>query len=74
MESKQILSFQVRVDLGIMAMKEYSTLPRSLELELLHQMQFSIIPRTLLTPLQSIQSVYSMLHQHSKMKGMVQGS
>ena len=30
----RVLSLRIRVELGVMAMKEYSTLPRSLELEL----------------------------------------
>ena len=34
----QVLSLQVRVDLGIMAMKWHSTLPRAPGLELQHQM------------------------------------
>ena len=37
----------VIVDQGIMAVKEYSTLLKSLELESLHQMQFSVILRTI---------------------------
>ena len=43
---KQILPSQSRVDLGVMAMKRYSTLSKSLKLELNNQMQFSVIPRT----------------------------
>ena len=34
------------VNLGVIAMKGYPTLLRSLELEPQHQMQFSVIPRT----------------------------
>ena len=44
MEPKQLLC--VTVDLGVMAMKGYSTLPRSPKLELRYQRQFSVIPRT----------------------------
>ena len=33
------------MDLGLMAMKGYSTLPRSPELKPHHQIQFNIIPR-----------------------------
>ena len=36
-----MLPLQVRVDLGVMAMKRYSALPRSQELDPHHQMQFS---------------------------------
>ena len=39
---------RVRVDLGVMTMKRYSTLPRSPELEPHRQMQYSFIPRILL--------------------------
>ena len=41
----KIIPLQVRVDLEIMAMKGYSTLPRSPELEPHHQMHFIVIPR-----------------------------
>ena len=37
-----------RVDLGVMAMKGYSALPRSPELKPHHRMQFSVISRTAL--------------------------
>ena len=43
-----MLIFQVRVDLGVMAMKVYSTLSRYPELEPHHQMQFNVIPNKLL--------------------------
>ena len=39
---------RVTVDQSVMAMKGYSTLPKSKELEPHHQMQFSVVPRTLL--------------------------
>ena len=59
----QVLAFQVRVDLGLMVMKLYSTLLRATELEPHQQMQFSFIPRTRLfeslTPLQRIQCILS---------------
>ena len=42
----QVLPLQVREDLGVMTMKEYSTFPRAPELEPYDQMQFTIIPRT----------------------------
>ena len=45
MRSKQVLSLWVSVDLGVMAMKGYSILPRSPELEPHHQMKFSVIHR-----------------------------
>ena len=44
---KEVLSLQVRVNLGVMAMKRYSTLPRSPELKPYNQMQFSVISRAL---------------------------
>ena len=47
MGPKQVLQLQVRVDLGVMAMKGYSTFPRSPKLEPHHQMQFSVISRIL---------------------------
>ena len=61
---KQAQLLQVKVNLGVMEIKEYSTFPRSQKLEPHHQMQFSVIPRTLLlgrgiTPLLRIHSVYS---------------
>ena len=40
--------FHIWVDLGVMAMKEKYTFPRSLEVELHYQMQISVIPGTLL--------------------------
>ena len=43
MGPSQILLLQFRVDLGVMAMKRYSAFIRSPELDLHHQMQFSII-------------------------------
>ena len=53
----------VKVDMGVMAVKEYSTLLMSPELELHYQMQFSVIPRLLffvgsLTSLQGIQPAF----------------
>ena len=42
---KQILLHLIKVDLGVMALKKYFTLPWSLELKLHHQMQFSVIHR-----------------------------
>ena len=44
MGPKQMLPLQVRVDLGVMALKVFSTLTRSPEL-MPYQMQFSVIPR-----------------------------
>ena len=41
MGPKQILPLQVRVSLGVMAMKGYSTLPSYPELKPHHQMQFT---------------------------------
>ena len=45
--AKQVLSLQVRVNLGVMPKKKYSTFPRAQELESHDQMHFSIKPRTL---------------------------
>ena len=61
----------IRVNLGIMALKGYSTLSRSPELEPHHQMLFSVIFRHslqcgCLTPLQRMQSVYSKSHQQGR--------
>ena len=55
------------VDLGLMAMKGYFTLPRSPEMESHYQMQLSVIPRTPfsdggLTSLLYMQSTYSKIH------------
>ena len=62
MGTEQVQPLQVRVDLGVMTMKEYITVLRSPELDRLHQMQFRVIPKIL--PLgfsiyREIQSVYS---------------
>ena len=35
------------MDLGVIAIKGYSTLPKPLEQELHHQMEFSVIAKTL---------------------------
>ena len=45
MGSLQVLSHQIRVDLGVTAMKGYSTFPKSSGLEPNHQM--AVINRTL---------------------------
>ena len=47
MGPKQVLLLQVRVDLGVMAMKEYSTFPKAAELERHHQVRFSVISKIL---------------------------
>ena len=44
---KQAISIWLREELGVMALKGYSTFPKDPELEPQHQMQFSVIPRTL---------------------------
>ena len=47
MEQKnQVFQPRIKVDLRVMTMKELFQLPRSSELELHHQIQFSIILRT----------------------------
>ena len=62
---KQVLTPQIRVNLGVIAIKGYSTFPRAPEIEPHHQVQFSVILRTLasgrrrLAPLQGIQSTSS---------------
>ena len=43
-----ILLPQVRVDLGVISIKEYSTLLTSPELEPQHRIKLRVIPRTLL--------------------------
>ena len=69
MEPEQVLPLWVRVDLGVMAMKAYSTLPIFPELEPHYQVQFSVITRTFLwwagglaPTLQEMQSAYSKPH------------
>ena len=42
---KQVVPIWIRVDLEVIAMKVYSTFPQ-------HQMQFSIIPRTLIVTIE----------------------
>ena len=42
-----VISTQVRVDLGVMERKDYSTLPTAMELKPHYQMQFDVIPRVL---------------------------
>ena len=44
---KRVLSLQVRVNLGVMPKKRYSTFPKAQESESYDQMHFSIKPRTL---------------------------
>ena len=43
--NRQVLTLQVRVELGVMVLNQYFTCPRSSELEPQYQMQFSVIPR-----------------------------
>ena len=43
---EQIVPLQFRVDLGVMVMKRFFTLPRLPELEPRHQMQFTVMPKT----------------------------
>ena len=45
-ECRKILGLWVSLDLGVIAVKGYSTLPRSSGLEPHHRMQSSVIPRT----------------------------
>ena len=42
-----MLPLQVRVDLGILTMKGYSTFPKTPELEL-HQIQLRVIPKIIM--------------------------
>ena len=44
-----MLSLRVRVELGVTAKKRYSTFPKAPGLEHYHQMQFSVISRTLVS-------------------------
>ena len=44
MRPKQVLTLWVRVDLKVIAMKEYSILPKALQLKSHHWMQFSLMP------------------------------
>ena len=41
------LSLWVRLNLGVMTVKEYSTFPKAQGWELFHQMQFNVILKTL---------------------------
>ena len=45
---EQILPIRVRGDLRIMAMNGYPTFPKASKIEPHHQMQFCVIPRTLI--------------------------
>ena len=47
MGPKQVILIQIRVDLELMAMKNYSTFDRAPGLERHHQMHFNVISRTL---------------------------
>ena len=46
MGPQKILSFRVREDLGVMAIKRYSILPRVPDQESHHWMQFNVLART----------------------------
>ena len=59
----QVLTLCVKVNLRLMAMKEYSTLPRVLKLEPHHLIQFSVITRT---PLFSGMDVLSLCREYSQ--------
>ena len=56
MGPKQVLPLQVRVDIRVTAMKEYTTLRKTPESEPPHQIKFSVMLRTRLTSLQRIHS------------------
>ena len=45
--TKQVLPLRIRVNVEVMAFKEYFILSRSPELEPHHQMQFSVMPEYL---------------------------
>ena len=47
MGPKQVLPLWVRMDLGVMTMKEYSTFSKAPGLQPLHLIFFSVISRTL---------------------------
>ena len=63
MGTLQVLSLLVRVDMGVMALKGYSTLPRSPKLLPHPKMQFSGTPRT---PLSKAENIYSFLASQKK--------
>ena len=70
-----------KMDLEVIAMKEYSTLSRSSELAPHHLIQFGVIPRTPhfgklegLTSLQGIQSAYSKPHRQDWKNFKILGS
>ena len=70
MRPQQIQPLLIRVDLEVMAMKGYSSFPRSPKLEPQHLMTLSVTPRKILfggglTPMQETQSTYSKPHRHS---------
>ena len=44
MRRQQVLSLRVRVNIEVMAMKEYSTFPKAPGQETQHQMQFNVTP------------------------------
>ena len=48
MDDELVLPILIRVVLRVMAMKEYFIFPKDSGLEPVYQMQFSIIPRTLI--------------------------
>ena len=48
MGPQQALPIQVRVDLGVIAIKRYSTFFEASRLDLHHQMQFIIMPKILI--------------------------
>ena len=48
MGPEQVLPLWLRVDLGVMTIKEYFTFPKSLGQEPHHQMQFSVISQILI--------------------------
>ena len=48
MGPQQVLPIWVKVDLGVMATKRYSTFPKAPGLEPRHQMQFSVVSKTLI--------------------------
>ena len=67
MKSKQVLWFRERVDLEVMEMKEYFTLFKTAELGSHHQMQLSVISKTILFGkglilFRGIQTTYSKPH------------
>ena len=69
MGPKQVLRMQVRVDLGVMVMKDYSIFPKDSGVESHHQIHFSVILKTLIGVLASV--LYRFSRQDRKATGFL---